>query len=55
MSAVAGQIVKAVLDELNGRKGYDNLWDELDSGLRKEIKSALVDEVREVLDRNGKP
>lgn len=54
MSTVTGHIVKAVLDELNGRKGYDNLWHDLDSELKREIRSALSNRVREVLDKAGK-
>lgn len=32
-----------ILDELNGRNGYDNLWDDLDEDLRKEIKDAIIE------------
>lgn len=33
----AQRVVTAVLDELRGRKGFDNWWDDLDEDIREEI------------------
>ena len=37
------RVATEILDELNGRSGYDNLWDDLDEDLRKEIKDAIIE------------
>jgi 2-keto-3-deoxy-L-rhamnonate aldolase RhmA len=43
------KIVNAVMAELNGRKGYDNLWDDLSHADQRDLKSALRVTVEEVL------
>jgi hypothetical protein len=50
MSQLAKTIVKAVLDDLSGRKGFDEFWDDVDSSIRREIRSDLHDVVQEKLD-----
>jgi hypothetical protein len=37
----AGEIVSKVLDSLNGRKGFDALWDEIDYEIREDILQEL--------------
>ncbi len=45
----AGRIVEVVLTLLEGRKGFDWWWDDLDSDIRDEIRRALQRKVRGVL------
>lgn len=35
-------VANRILDELNGRKGYDDLWDDLDVSLRDEIRQEIA-------------
>ena len=39
----AEQAAEAVLEDLNGRSGYDSLWDELDGDIQYEIRLRLTD------------
>jgi len=39
----AAQIVDLILDDLNGRSGYDNLWDDLDEEIQDEIRESLTE------------
>lgn len=43
MDSLAQKIVKAILDELNDRKGFDWWWDELDADIRNEIRDELTE------------
>lgn len=45
--ATAKGIVDAVLRELEGRKGFDWWWDDLDADIQKEIRLALRDAVQD--------
>jgi hypothetical protein len=38
----AKKAVKAVLDDLNDRSGFDHWWGNIDSGTRREIRDALT-------------
>lgn len=47
----AGIIVEAIMKNLNGRKGYDNLWDDIDDETRTEILLELTAIVNSELDK----
>ena len=40
------KIVFAILDELDGRKGFDCFWDEIDGEVREEILGELISKTR---------
>ena len=45
----ASEIAAAVLSELEGRKGFDWWWDDLDEDIQQEIREALTERVAAVL------
>lgn len=54
--AVAAKIVKAVITDLSDRSGFDHWWDDIDSGIRAEIRRELKRKVLDVLvGRAGMP
>lgn len=42
-------IVKAVLDELDGRGGFDHWWEEIDRETRQDIVESLEHRVTKIL------
>lgn len=52
MTVICQEIVKAILKEFNGRAGFDHWWDELDSDIKKEIRTALREHVAACLKRH---
>lgn len=53
MSQLAKTITTAILDDLCGRRGFDDFWDDVDSSIRREIRSDLHDVVQAKLDLAG--
>lgn len=49
MSAQSGEIVTAVLDELEDRGGFDHWWGSIDKPIRDEITQKLILVVGDVL------
>jgi hypothetical protein len=47
----AEKIFKAVMGNLNGRSGYDHIWDSLDEDIQEEIKQEVVADIQLVLDK----
>ena len=47
---IAKHISEAVIDNLNGRSGYDHLWDQIDDDTRLEIFRGLEKDVADVLE-----
>lgn len=43
MPATPRELSELVISSLNGRKGFDNWWDELDEDLHEEITAELAD------------
>lgn len=51
MPSKASVIVKAIMKDLNGRKGYDNLWDDMDDETKTEIILDLTSIVHSELNK----
>lgn len=49
MSRLAEDVVKAVLRDLNGRRGFDWWWDDVDETTQGEIVQSLEETVQRVL------
>lgn len=49
----ARDIVKQVLDDLLGRRGFRQAWDGCDDGIRNEIRSSLRTRVKAELKKGG--
>ncbi len=47
---LAEKIVAAILEDQNGRSGFDNNWDSIDEDIQKECISDWVDVVQKVID-----
>lgn len=45
------KIVNAVLKDLNGRKGFDDWWDNIDLEIRREIRKELTGVVVKAMGR----
>lgn len=45
----AKKIAFAVLDNLTGRKGFDNAWDDVDHDIQEELLADLIETVRKHL------
>ena len=43
------QIVTAILDELQGRGGFDHWWDDIDEEIQEEITNSLILTVQAVM------
>lgn len=41
----ANEAAKRVLENLNDRRGYRQLWDSLDAEIKREIKKSLADSI----------
>lgn len=49
LSAPAKKLAGKIIDELRGRKGFDHLFDDLDAGIKKELKQSLAGICEEAL------
>lgn len=54
-SGTAEGIFNAVMHNLNGRSGYDNLWDSLDEDIKQEIETEIVEVIQHVMDTGRTP
>lgn len=53
--ATTSDISAAVLSELEGRKGFDWWWDDLDEDIQQEIRDALTERVADLLGATDAP
>ena len=49
----AEEIAFVVMDEIEGRGGFDDIWGDLDEDTQEEILYALVNKVRAILQKEG--
>jgi hypothetical protein len=47
----AGVIVDVVLDDMEGRSGFDGWWSDIDEDTRREIRMELAEKVEAILKR----
>jgi hypothetical protein len=52
---LAERIVFRVMDELNGRSGFDHWWSNIDADIQNEILNDLHQTVERELNKKGQP
>jgi len=52
MSETAEDVVDGIIEELNGRKGFDHWWYKIDPEIKEEIRMALANRVDDVINES---
>jgi len=53
INCVSRKVVREVLADINERKGYSQLWDEIDQEIKDELTDSLFGVVKIVLESEG--
>ena len=53
INCVSRKVVREVLADINERKGYSQLWDEIDQEIKDELTDSLFGVVKRVLESEG--